>query len=132
MAMDISADTYSDLLNAYHHFLQMCISHVVGLDHALPALPEDRQSARRLELAFPALAADCWSGDEMLMRRAVRQTLSHSNGFDHPRLDRWRDRLHIDEGRLRIGSTDVFALYQCLKNNVERLIQGVVVHPLPV
>jgi len=130
--MDISADTYSDLLNAYHHFLQMCIAHVIGVDRALPALPEERQSAWRLERAFPALAADCWSGDEMLMRRAVSQTLSHNSGFDHPRLDRWRDRLRIDEGRLRIGPTEVFALYQCLKNNVERLVQGVVVQSVPV
>ncbi len=129
LAMDVSADTYSMLLKTYHHFLQMCVTHVLGTDRALPALPEGRQFARRLESAFPTISADCWSGDEMLMCRAVRQTMTDDNGIDHPRLNRWRDHLSIDDGRLHVRSTDVFALYQKLKSNVEQLIQGVVKQP---
>ena len=129
LAMDVSADTYSALLKTYHHFLQMCVTHVVGTDRALPALPEGRQFARRLESAFPMISTNCWSGDEMLMCRAVRQTMAHHNGIDHARLNRWRDRLSIDDGRLHIRPADVFALYQRLKTNVEQLIQGVLSQP---
>jgi hypothetical protein len=129
LGMDVSADTYSMLLKTYRHFLEMCVTHVLGTDRALPALPEGRRFARRLESAFPMISANCWSGDEMLMYRAVRQTMAHDNGFDHERLNRWRDRLDIDDGRLQIRPTDVFMLYQRLKTNVEQLIQGVLGQP---
>jgi len=129
LAMDVSSDSYSALLRAYHHFLQMCVIHVVGVDHALPALPEGRQFARRLESAFPRISSNCWFGDEMLMCRAVSETMTHDNSIDHPRLNRWHDRLRIDAGRLQIRPADVFALYQTLKKNVEQIIQGVLNQP---
>jgi len=129
LVLDISGETYSALLNAYRHFLQMCVIHVVGTDHALPPLPEGRQFARRLESAFPVISSNCWSGDEMLMCRAVSETMAHDSGLNHPRLNPWRNLLRIDDVRLQIGPADVFALYQTLNNNVEQLIQGVLSQP---
>lgn len=130
LAADVSAETYSELLHAYEHFLQMCVTHVVGVDHARPALPENRQFAKRIECAFPMISTNCWFGDDMQMCRAVRQTIAHDSGIDHPRLAPWRDRLCIEGGRLRILPADVMALYERLKNNVVQLIDGVLMQPV--
>jgi hypothetical protein len=130
LAADVSAETYSALLKAYQNFLQMCVIHVVGVDHALPALPEPRHFARQIECAFPLISKNCWVGDEMQMCRAVRQTMAHDHGIDHPRLNPWRDRLRIDDGNLRILPADVVALYERLKNNVVQLIDGVLKQPV--
>lgn len=128
VAVDVTGQAYADMISTYRRFLRQCILCVRPIRTSPPEIPDDAFS-NAFVARFPVAAEPCWTGNELQMCRAIRQSIRHNDSVDHQRLAPWKDRIRVVEGELLLDTVDIFRLYRCLKANVERMIVAVLLHP---